>query len=405
MSRGTSEAEGEAARQRIVRRADALGWFLTENGRQARFYVDTDDWEGVAPKVTAALVTSGLGLASASAQPFEEHPLWPDPRGRGRLLPAELAATWVFFSLLAARRARLPFAGAHDGRRRMARALAVAIGAAAPFAIVPVSGVAALGGLAGLAAALIALGGGVVKVAPARRLSAAVRRRARPRALVFAAMLIVGVGLVVSRRLQVTTRQWSASPMFFVSVQADFDEPVVLREVRRLADRLRAMPGVANAWSVADLFTGVAFAGEEPSRIPDDADEVRRILVQGRSDPAVGLELSGDHHEGLVAVRFDNDPTVDRQVLLGQVEKYLAVELRRSLVHLDVDAPGVAPETRAFGQGLLALDTRERVLRIRDCRAGRSDLREPKPSRGRPAKRPPSRPRIPVASPPKWGRW
>jgi hypothetical protein len=48
----------------------------------------------------------------------------------------------------------------------------------------------------------------------------------------------------------VATRQWSASPLFFVSVRADIDEPVVLRELHRLTDYLRAQPGVANAWSI-----------------------------------------------------------------------------------------------------------------------------------------------------------
>jgi hypothetical protein len=154
--------------------------------------------------------------------------------------------------------------------------------------------------------------------------------------------------------------------MFFVSVRADFDEPVVLREVRRLADFLRAEPGVANAWSAADLFTGLTLEGEESSRIPDDTEAVRRVLVQARNDPAVRLELASDHREGLVAVRFDDDPTVDHQAIVDDVERYIEVEMRRALVHVDLDAAGTSPTTRAFGQALLAIDARERVLRICD---------------------------------------
>ena len=111
--------------------------------------------------------------------------------------------------------------------------------------------------------------------------------------------------------LRVGTRQWGAAPMFFVSVRADLDEPVVLREIRRVTDDLREQPGVANAWSIADLFMGVTLEGDEASRIPDDAEQVRRILVQARTDPAVRLELAGDHREALIAVRFDDDPTID----------------------------------------------------------------------------------------------
>src|SRR6185437_13349090 len=61
--RADRESEGEAARQRIVRRADALGWFLTENGRRVRFLVDDPDWDRVEPAVQKALGDSGLGLA------------------------------------------------------------------------------------------------------------------------------------------------------------------------------------------------------------------------------------------------------------------------------------------------------------------------------------------------------
>ena len=69
-----SESEGEAARQRVVRRSDALGWFLTENGRRVRFFVDADSWPRVAPGVATALAASGLGLAPTSSAELEAHP-------------------------------------------------------------------------------------------------------------------------------------------------------------------------------------------------------------------------------------------------------------------------------------------------------------------------------------------
>ena len=109
------ESEGEAARQRVVRRADVLGWFLTENGRRVRFFVDTDDWRRVAPGVTQALEASGLGLAPAASGDLEAQPLWPDPRRRSRLLPIAFAAVWSFFALVAIQ------AGARR-RRRAGRA-------------------------------------------------------------------------------------------------------------------------------------------------------------------------------------------------------------------------------------------------------------------------------------------
>ena len=359
-----SESEGEAARQRVVRRSDALGWFLTENGRRVRFFVDADSWPRVAPGVATALAASGLGLAPTSSAELEAHPLWPDPRRPWRFLPVGFAAVWSLFAVIAVRRARIVVAG-RRGWRRFGPALAAAVGAAAPFALVPVTAVRVAGVLAGLAAGAIVFA--VWPGRPARE--EPVAPTSRRLVLLFAVAAVVA-GAVLVPSLRVGTRQWAAAPMFFVSVRGELDEPVVLREIRRITDQLRDQPGVANAWSVADLFMGVTLEGDEASRIPDDPEQVRRILVQARTDPAVRLELAGDHREALIAVRFDDDPTVDHLTIVARLESYLALELRRALLRVDLSAPGVSPMTRSLGRGVLANDARERVLRI-CARSGR----------------------------------
>jgi hypothetical protein len=176
---------------------------------------------------------------------------------------------------------------------------------------------------------------------------------------------------VLSPRLRVGTRQWSAAPMFFISLHGDLDEPVVLREVRRFADELRGQPGVANAWSIADLFLGVTFEGQEANGIPDDPEELRRILVQARTDPAVRLELSADRREALIGVRFEDDPTVDRLAIVAQAERYIQRELRHSQARVDLSATSTSPVARLVGAGILADDARDRVLKI-CARSGRT---------------------------------
>ena len=364
LARGQSESEGEAARQRIVRRADALGWFLTENGRRVRFLVDAPDFERVEPALAKALTESGLGVLPAPGG-LETRPLWPDPRRhRARFLPLGFAALWAFFVMVAARRAHFPL-----GRRRGSRALAAAAAAAAPFVLVPVSGVRLAGALAALGAAAIALTG-----ARARDAAPAAQGAARPRflrpVLWISAALVLEVA-ALSPRLRVGTRQWSAAPMFFVSLHGDLDEPIVLRELRRFADDLRAQPGVANAWSIADLFLGVTFEGQEANGIPDDPEELRRILVQARTDPAVRLELSADRRETLIGVRFEDDPTVDRLAIVAHAERYIQRELRHSLARIDLSAASTSPVARLVGAGILADDARDRVLRI-CARSGRT---------------------------------
>ncbi len=146
---------------------------------------------------------------------------------------------------------------------------------------------------------------------------------------------------------------------------------MVLREVRRFADDLRAQPGVANAWSIADLFLGVTFEGQEASGIPDDPEELRRILIQAETDPAVRLELSADRREALIGVRFDDDPTVDRLAIVAHAERYIRRELRHALARIDLSAAATSPVARLVGAGVLADDARERVLRI-CARSGRT---------------------------------
>ena len=145
----SSESEGEAARQRVVRRADALGWFLTENGRRVRFFVDTDDWPRVAPGVADALGGLGAGPGAGVAGGLEARPLWPDPRARWRLAARRVRGGCGRSSRWWRCGVRAPLAGAATAGGALAPALAAAVGAAAPFAFVPVAGVRLAGGARG----------------------------------------------------------------------------------------------------------------------------------------------------------------------------------------------------------------------------------------------------------------
>ena len=373
LARGASESEGEAARQRVVRRADALGWFMSANGRVVRFVGATDDVARVRPQLAAALGASGLGLVPApTGDGLGVRPLMPDPRARGATWwPAVAVAAWVLFILVAGFKAR-PLTGRFTKSGAFAVAVGAALGAAAPFALVPATGVRLAGAIAaGAAGALVLLGLAVERRRGAR--PGGWYRFARPTGLVAAlALAMLAAFAAVAPRLRVGTHQWSASPLLFVDVRADVDQPVVLRELDRLTEMLRAQPAVASAWSVADLFKGVDDARQEASRVPPDVDDVREILVQARTDPAVALELAADHQETLVVVRFDEgaELSTDRLDLMGQLDAYLANDLRAWLLPVDLRAPGLPAETRGLAKGLLASDTRERVLGI-CARSGR----------------------------------
>ena len=250
-------------------------------------------------------------------------------------------------------------------------AAAAFVGAGALFAFCAVGPVRAIA-LRAAVAASIAATVGMLGDRPSVLRDLGRRPAARPPLilLVAAAALVLFAGPAVSR-VRVGTQQWRRTPFLFVSVRGDLEQPIVLREVRRLTDFLRAQPGIANAWSVADLLFGVAQPGEEVSRIPDSADTVRRLLVQARNDPAVALELAPDHREALVVVRFDDETPADRLALHDRLVSYLQSELRPALVRVDLSDPHVPSVTRSVGRGLLANDAQERIVRI-CARSGRT---------------------------------
>jgi hypothetical protein len=371
LSRGTSESDGEAARQRVVRRPDALGWFVSADGRLVRFLIDTGDFFRVRGAVSTALAASGLGqVLPPVGDGLGARALWPDPRTRGaRWLPAALSAAWVMFVVIAGFKAR-PLTGRFSRAGAVGVLLAAGLGAAAPFIMVPVAGVRGVGAAAAGAAAATVLLGLVLERRRGPRLQGWHRFPSPPLPVLLLALLPLCTFGLLAPRLRVGTHQWSEAPLLFVSVRADLDQPVVLREIQRLTDFLRAQPGVANAWSVADLFMGVETEGQEASRIPADADDVRQVLVQARMDPAVALELAPDHREALIGIRFEDEGPTDRLDLVDRLTFYLTAELRSWLLRVDLRVPELPVVTRGLAKGLLASDTRERVLRI-CARSGR----------------------------------
>jgi hypothetical protein len=364
--RGGGESEGEAIRQRAVRRADALGWFLSANGREVRFLLDVDDLEPVRQQVGDAITAAGLELLHPGATAFTAARLWPIPDHRLERWLAALASTaWILFMLSAG-------GGAGVWRKKRGRAAAIVIGVAlaagALFLLTAVAPVRALGVRAALVAGVVT--GALLFLRRARRPDPTLPGRP-PGWVVVASLLVLVAAAAVAPRLSVGTQQWRETPFLFVSVRGDFDQPVVLRELRRLTDYLRAEAGVAHAWSVADLFFGVQMRGEEVSRIPDSPDDIRRILVQARTDPAVRLELAPDHREALAVIRLDPEGGVDRLEVLRRLDFYLQAELRPALMRVDLGQSTLSSVTRSLGRGVLANDVRERILRI-CARSGRN---------------------------------
>jgi hypothetical protein len=379
LERGGSEADDEAVRQRVVRRADALGWFLAPDGSRVRFLIDADPnlvaRGALRIPIERAMASSGLQLLYASGVHAGGDAFWPDPSDAASRWGAAVVAGACVLLVLALGRG-LPRLRSHAvlrGFPRGRRALVVAgaaLGAGALLilcAVAPVRGIAWRAAAVGAAAAVLGLAGD----RPAAIEGLARRLAPRPYAVVSAlAAVLVAAAIWLAPRARIGTQQWRRTPFLFVSVRGDFERPAVLREVRRLADFLRAQPGVDSAWSVADLFFGIALGGGDVSRVPETPGAIGVLLDQARGDPAVALELAPDHREGLVIARFDDDPPADRLAISDRLDHYLRTELRSALIEVDLSGPHLPLATRLLGKGVLAGDARERIVRI-CARSGR----------------------------------
>ncbi|MEO5768805.1 MAG: hypothetical protein ABIS92_10680, partial [Polyangia bacterium] len=371
---GPGEAASERVRQRLIRRSDAIGWFFSRAGTEIRLLVDTDDLPAVQSAIETTAASSGLVLLSGVAPAA---PLWPEPDRRPRPFPP-----WLPFLLVVGAMMPGACAAAASSRPTVPRgsliAIAAGLAAAAPLMLAPVEGIRQYAlWSACVVAAVMALLITVFRMAATAPGVEPVRLRT-PLAILLPSVVLVGAAAVLAPRLALGTQLWTQTSVFFVEVRGDMEEPVVLRELRRLTDFLRAEPGVAHAWSIADLFFGIPAGGEDFGGIPAAPEAARAILVAARDDAAVRLELAADHRAALVGVRLDDESGVDRLLVLAHLDEYLQREHRPALRRISVADERLPPSIRGLGRGILAADMLERVLRICE-RSGRmlsdSDVR------------------------------
>ena len=353
---------GDAAEleRRLGLRADATGWFVSTDGSTIRLLIDTVDPARVQRPIEAAVADSGLVLLDGVVG---RAPLWPDPErdaaGFGRHVPLEWALLLLAVPFLAVVIEARPVS-----RRAWLCVLGAASTTALPGVTAPVSGLRwyalMIGGTAAALLVVVLLVDGVVRRLRGGAQVQAPGRRA-PLPLVVLSLLVLAVAGIQAPRLRMDTGLWSQTPLFFIDVRADLTEPVVLRELRRLTDLLRAEPGIDEAWSVADLFGGVPLPDVVWEGIPTDPQAARAILKRALADPAVALEVTPDLREALIAIRLDPEAGLTPAQVRRRVTALLKTRLRPAVLRLDVTDPTTPYAARALGRGMLAEGAIERV--------------------------------------------
>ncbi len=311
---------------------DGDAWLLPAGGRAVRFLVEGTNLASARKPITEAIRASGLPLAHADAVRSAGAPLWHRPRGRPLGWPGILViGVWAFAA--AAIGTRLMGSGRLLGwRGSLLVAAAGGVGAAGLFAAVEVDSVRTAAFQAAVVAAGLAAAGGVAVAAGRRSAALAVTRRAPMIAGV--ATLAMAAAVALQSRIAFRSDEGSKTSFLYVDVRADMSDPLVLRELRRLTDYLRTLPGVAQATSVAD------------------------------GGPGADMLKTADGREGLVLIRLDHDVVAHGRETLRRLDTYLEAELRGALLSVRVADPNLPAVTRTIAKGILAADARERIERL-----------------------------------------
>ncbi|MBC8067688.1 MAG: MMPL family transporter, partial [Deltaproteobacteria bacterium] len=185
--------------------------------------------------------------------------------------------------------------------------------------------VAGLGVLVLLAIALLVVPGLLSLLPPrliATRPATAVPFSLRPPAWVLA--VLCGVGLLFGARLEADpdtrnvfdedseparadrffNEQFGGSQYIQIAILADMRDPVVLREIRQLADRLRGVAGVVDVRSLVDPVEMLTEGFGGRRGLPRDQGQARRVLGNLADHPAMAQLLTNDLEGAIVHVKI-----------------------------------------------------------------------------------------------------
>lgn len=105
-----------------------------------------------------------------------------------------------------------------------------------------------------------------------------------------------------------------------VEITGDMTEPVVLREVQHLADRISAVPGVASVTQIADIVAMTNEAMEDVRRVPDTPEKVKLLYGFLTGKRAVASTVTEDRRGALLQVKVGPSSAREVEIVLDAVE-------------------------------------------------------------------------------------
>jgi predicted RND superfamily exporter protein len=115
-----------------------------------------------------------------------------------------------------------------------------------------------------------------------------------------------------------------------VQVEGDLEDPLALREIGRIADRIRTIDLVTEVVAVDDIVSLINDAMTSAKRVPDKSGQVGVLYRFLSSDPSVGRVVTDERDATLLQVRIGSNRADDLDLVLDKVERLVAEEAAAS---------------------------------------------------------------------------
>jgi predicted RND superfamily exporter protein len=131
-------------------------------------------------------------------------------------------------------------------------------------------------------------------------------------------------------------RHFGGSQFLQIAVEADLSDPIVLREIRSLADEVRRIEGVAEVRSLVEPVSIVSEGFGGRRGIPSDAGQTRRVVSNLADHPAMKQLMTPEADGAIVHVKL---ATAEAPALIRTTEAVRAIVARYDRAAIGVGAP------------------------------------------------------------------
>lgn len=153
------------------------------------------------------------------------------------------------------------------------------------------------------------------------------------------------------------SREFGGSQYVQIHVKADFDDPVVLKSLRRLADKIETVEHISAVQHVAQPFAMVSEAWVDLRRIPDTRPRVQTLANYVLTDPASLQLMTRNHDEALIHAKVRTNDANELVKVVDEIRKIVDREWGEPFVAVNLGPKTpvkVQEEVRKARAGLVA---------------------------------------------------